>query len=271
MARITTIDPNPAARHFTAAAAVRAGHEVEEVAPDRLLHVLDRLSEHKPDLLIVEILMPDCPGRTLIRACREDALLRDLRILVLTAHGDPQLPQFLHEMGNTHFLAKPVALERLSECIDLALSGQLDPAGGPANPPRGRVAVVDDSRLTRLYHGACLLRAGFQVVELDPVSIFGIIFQLQEAGPDLLLLDFLMPVFRGDQLARALRADDRPELRDLPILVVTAHWSDELDALQATLDGLEVLLKPVHERELVHKVEEMLGLPHGAPTDPVPG
>jgi DNA-binding response OmpR family regulator len=265
MGLIAIVDDNPAARHFAAAAVSKAGHGVDEITPDCLFRVLERLHSHRPDLLILDLLMPDCPGMTLLRACREDAHLRDLKIILLTAHGDVRLPRFLREMGNAHYLSKPVAASTLAECIDLFLRDGLTLSTGEPETARARVAVVDDSHLTRAYHCACLRRAGFQPLELDPLSLLDVIRHLKESQPDLLLLDFLMPGFHGDALARALRSQPEPRLRALPILMITAHGSPDLDSLVAPIENLEVIIKPLHQADLIARVETILGLPGDPP------
>lgn len=44
--------------------------------------------------------------------------------------------------------------------------------------------------------------------------------ELEKGGVDLLLADFMMPLMDGYQLVQAVRA--RPELRDLPIVMMSA-------------------------------------------------
>ncbi len=76
--------------------------------------------------------------------------------------------------------------------------------------------------------------------------------------PDLILTDVMMPRLNGFGLLRALRAD--PELRDVPVLLLSARAGEE-----ASIEGLEAgaddyLAKPFSARELLARVRANLEL-----------
>src|ERR1035438_3124025 len=108
MSRIAIVDDSRLIRAFAAGALRAKGPETVEVEPTSLFEVLKVLRESALDLLIVDFLMPECPGQSLIRACREDAVLRDLPILVVSAHRDDLSLQHMQQMGISGFLMKPV-------------------------------------------------------------------------------------------------------------------------------------------------------------------
>ncbi len=236
----------------------QGGHEVQEIVPSCLFEVLGRLHEQAFDLLLADLIMPGCPGMTLIRACREDTHLKELKILLLTAHGDRKLARFLQHMGNIHYLRKPVAPQELAECVEDFLRGQLEVDLGWSLDCQGVVAVVDDSQLSRHYHMNCLRRNGFKPLEIPPESLTSVMKTLEQAAPDAMLLDFLMPSFRGDALIRALRASPVAALRELPILLVTAHHMEESTDREPTVEGAEVLFKPVLPEDLVARLQALL-------------
>lgn len=256
MARIAVVDDNAGARLFAAACVRRNGHEPQEIEPTCLFRVLEALHQDPPDLLISDLLMPTCPGQTLIRACREDPHLKDLRILLLTAHGDVDLARFLQRMGRTHYLTKPVAAPVLSECVEHFLTGDLEIDLGWSLSCKGVVAVVDDSHLSRTFHAACMRKNGYRPVSIEPTDVMGTLRALEEAQPDLLLLDLLMPAFRGDALLRALRGSS---LRNLPVVLVTSYHGEDLQFMLDTTGIREVLFKPALPEELVAKVDALLG------------
>lgn len=108
MPRIAIVDDSRLARAFAAAALRAKGHEVVEIEPNSLFEILRVLRESPVDLLVMDFLMPECPGETLVRACREDAALRDQPILVLSAHRDDDSLVRMQQMGISGFLMKPV-------------------------------------------------------------------------------------------------------------------------------------------------------------------
>jgi len=256
MASISVIDDNEGARLFMAAALRQSGHEVQELDPTCLYKVLEALHQAPPDLLVTDLLMPECPGQTLIRACREDSHLKQLRILLLTAHGDKHLARFLQTMGNVHYLPKPVSPATLQRCVGRLLEQGRETDPGWAMLCNGVVAVVDDSHMSRTFHAACLRKQGFRSVQIAPTDLLETVLAIEESQPDLLLVDFLMPNFHGDALIRALRG--RESLRDVPVLVITAHRGDEIIQQLLPIGGVGVAFKPISPEDLLVEVRAML-------------
>ena len=105
-----------------------AAYDRDETKARRLhyVHSLQDLSEIKaysPDLLITDIEMPQCPGESLVRAVREDPIMKDLRILMVTAHSDPEQVARLSRWGLCGYLVKPIGPEMLQQAVqDLQVS-----------------------------------------------------------------------------------------------------------------------------------------------------
>jgi len=263
MASISVIDDSEGARLFMAAALRQGGHEVREIDPTCLYAVLKLLHEAPPDLLVTDLLMPDCPGQSVIRACREDHHLKHLKILLLTAHGDKNLAHFIQAMGNVHYLAKPVSPATLQHCADLLLQDKLETDLGWAMVCHGVVAVVDDSQMSRTFHAACLRKQGFRSVQIAPTDLLETVLAIEKCQPDLLLVDFLMPNFHGDALIRAIRG--REALRDVPVLVITAHRSDEIISTLMPIGDVHVAFKPISPEDLMTHVRALFEPGEAAP------
>jgi class 3 adenylate cyclase len=119
-------------------------------------------------------------------------------------------------------------------------------------PPR--ILIVDDNALnldilqTRLAaHGYETLTAGDGEEALMAAA---------ERGPDLILLDVMMPKIDGLEVCRRLKAD--PSLPFMPIILVTAR-ADSVDIVMGLeAGGDEYLTKPVDQAALVARVKSML-------------
>ena len=122
MTRIAIVDDSRLVRAFVAGALRAKGNEVVEVEPTSLFEVLRVLRETPVDLLVADFLMPECPGESLVRACREDAALRNLPILVVSAHRDDLSLQRMQLMGISGFLLKPVDASNLVAKVAEALA-----------------------------------------------------------------------------------------------------------------------------------------------------
>lgn len=118
------------------------------------------------------------------------------------------------------------------------------------------IAVVDDSRLARTFAASCLRKAGHEIVDIDPQSIFEVIKELREHSPQLLVMDYLMPGCPGASLVRVCRED--PDMKGLPILVITAHRDEEIQARLERMGALGFLHKPFEPQSLLEAVERLL-------------
>jgi CheY-like chemotaxis protein len=116
----------------------------------------------------------------------------------------------------------------------------------PARPLKKICYVEDDEDIQRIVRMS-LERIGNMQVQIvgDPTAAIETILAFQ---PDLVLLDWMMPVIDGPTLFRLIRA--REELRALPVVFITAKASQrELDELRK-MGAAGVLSKPFSPRDL---------------------
>jgi signal transduction histidine kinase len=79
--------------------------------------------------------------------------------------------------------------------------------------------------------------------------------RLATLRPDLIVTDFMMPRMSGDELVRALQGD--AELRDIPVLVLTARDDTELRVRMLSAGVQDWLTKPFTVRELVARARNL--------------
>jgi signal transduction histidine kinase len=125
----------------------------------------------------------------------------------------------------------------------------------PVRQERAVVLVVDDNSDMRDYIRR-LLSSRYDI-ELAADGLAAL-ESARRRRPDLILTDVMMPRLDGFGLLRELRSD--PELRDAPVVLLSARASEE-----ASIEGLEAgaddyLTKPFSTRELVARVTANLDL-----------
>ncbi len=116
------------------------------------------------------------------------------------------------------------------------------------------VLVVEDEPAIQELIVYNLKQAGHQPLRAD--SAEQALRLVQEALPDLVLLDWMLPGLSGIELARRLRADKRTKL--IPIIMLTARV-DEQDKLTGLDTGADdYITKPFSPRELNARVKAVL-------------
>jgi DNA-binding response OmpR family regulator len=69
---------------------------------------IDTLTEQRPDVLLLDLMMPDVSGFDILEKVRSDSELRHLPVIVMTSASDADTKLRVLELGATDFLEKPV-------------------------------------------------------------------------------------------------------------------------------------------------------------------
>jgi len=102
---------------------------------------------------------------------------------------------------------------------DQTLAPSCSRGPGPRRPRQPCVLVVDDTADVRLLWRYALTLAGFAVDEAaDGVEA---IAKAIADSPDVIVMDFCMPIMNGIEAATALKDD--PRTANTPVIGVTAH------------------------------------------------
>jgi DNA-binding response OmpR family regulator len=109
--RVLVIDDDPAALRLTGYIFQRAGYEVHEAANGT--EGLAKAEEVKPDLVILDVMMPDVSGLEVCQQLRDRSGTAQLPIIMLSAKGqvDDKISGF--QAGADDYVPKPVAPEEL--------------------------------------------------------------------------------------------------------------------------------------------------------------
>jgi len=121
------------------------------------------------------------------------------------------------------------------------------------------LVVDDDKAVARLMRGY-LEQAGFEVlVAYDGDTAMHMI---RSEGPDLVLLDLMLPDRDGWDITRAIRND--PKLAPLPLIMLTARVTDTDKIIGLELGADDYITKPYNPREVVARVRARLRIQQGA-------
>jgi two-component system cell cycle response regulator DivK len=117
-----------------------------------------------------------------------------------------------------------------------------------------KILIAEDNATNRELFRELLEARGYTVVEAcDGTEALQM---MEQALPDILLLDIGMPVLDGFAVVRAIR--ESPRLAALPVLAVTAYamQGDRERVLNSGFDGY--LSKPINAKSLAEELERLL-------------
>jgi len=120
-----------------------------------------------------------------------------------------------------------------------------------------QILVIEDSKMMSHCLHEWLEGAGFEVEEWLPMSATEVTDHLAASVPDLILSDYQMLGCNGATLARMAKK----VAPNVPLLILTAFWTKELEADLLKLGVRQVLAKPIGGDALVQAVRTALSAP----------
>jgi CheY-like chemotaxis protein len=85
---------------------------------------LSMMTEEKPDIVLLDIMMPDVSGLDILRQMRHDPALANIPVVVVSAKSMPADIRNGMEAGASTYLTKPVGFLELKEAVERALGSQ---------------------------------------------------------------------------------------------------------------------------------------------------
>lgn len=119
---------------------------------------------------------------------------------------------------------------------------------------KGRILIVDDDPQAVEILTRMLEREGYECI--SAASGPAALQLLRTQGVDVILLDVMMPEMDGLQVCERLRQDS--ELRQIPVILLTAKDDMQTRSRGMALGVSEYLTKPVNKRELFLRIDAQL-------------
>ncbi len=117
-----------------------------------------------------------------------------------------------------------------------------------------RLLVADDSETVLLMLQRRLEMEGYEVVTAtDGVEALDRLEELGSKGPDVILLDAMMPNKSGTEVLEEIRGAGS----DVPIVMISAHLDAQEPERMRKLGATDIVPKPFEWEDLIGKIEEL--------------
>jgi signal transduction histidine kinase/DNA-binding response OmpR family regulator len=198
--------------------------------------------QSRPDVITLDIIMPDLDGWSVLKTLKDDMELRDIPVVLVTIMGDRDMG---FALGAADYITKPINREMLLAAVNRHASS----AAG------AQILVVDDDWKTRDMLRRTLAKEGWTVAEAsngrEAISL------LERARPGLVLLDLMMPEMDGFEVLERMRRDE--DWRDIPVIIVTAKDLTRAEVDQLNGHVVKILQKGAYQRsDLLTEINEMV-------------
>ena len=121
-----------------------------------------------------------------------------------------------------------------------------------------QILLVDDSRLVRRYVARTLEMTGIDDLRIHEAGNGReAMAEVRRSKPDLIITDLNMPEMNGEELIACVAHD--PDLRDIPILVLTADREEGKPERLIHEGAVGYLTKPITPEDLRGRLLELVG------------
>jgi CheY-like chemotaxis protein len=201
-------------------------------------------SEQKPDVILLDLLMPGMNGWETMAILKEREDTKHIPIVICSVYKSTTNSNPITDFAD--WVSKPVQESFLLQSLKQVV----------AKPSkRGRILIVEDDNdladlLITLFERhdieTCLARTGREAIHLS-----------QQVNPDLLILDLILPESDGFVVVDWLKQHN--QLRNMPVVVYSAKDLDESECKRLKLGHTEFLTKGrVTTQEFEQRVMELL-------------
>ena len=225
--RVLLVEDDPAQAEYASAILQKADFAVEVVTEP--LKILDALNSSRPDLILMDLYMPDASGSELAAIIEHTPDFYDIPIIYLSGEQNEDIQLEALSIGGEDFLAKPVSPKRLVTTVSNRIKktrSRTRRLGRSRNRDKVTGLLKRDYMLEQLEH---VLSAdaethkamGFLMIELD--SPDSIMLRAGIDGMDLLLAEISQLILHettiqdvcarfGDTCFTVLTQEHEPEL-----------------------------------------------------------
>jgi DNA-binding response OmpR family regulator len=179
-------------------------------------HTLEAIHSSKPNLVLLDIQLPDMDGLQLYDSLQADADTQHIPVLFCTAVDKYRL----EERGLTNYIMKPFDIDefltRVREAC--ATSEPLSSLGSPSYRKKVIMIVEDDVEVAEIIQVTLNDEPDYQAVAVHDGS--RALELIRSVRASLILLDVMLPSMSGFEIYDIMQQD--PTTRDIPVLFCTA-------------------------------------------------
>ena len=269
------VDDDPNALEVLAASLGEAGLDVlTATSGEEALRIVAKAT---PDLILLDLMMPDMNGHDLLRELKSNKETSDIPVVVITALDQVEEKERAIQGGADDFLAKPIArsellirvrtflkvkhlrqelertllyLHELEAALHAGASSQ--EKADPTRPPLATILIVEDELMERAIYADLLREHGYKVLSV-PTGAQAL--ELLQVKPiDVLMVDLVLPGVSGLDLIERVKTVT-PET---PVIVVTGHPSSHNVIAALKLGAFDFIVKGFKPEVMLHSVKRAL-------------
>jgi signal transduction histidine kinase/DNA-binding response OmpR family regulator len=239
--KVLIIDDDTGARELFRIHLIRLGYEILEA--DNGVAGLAVAYREKPNVIILDVIMPDLDGWGVLAQLKNDPVLSNIPVVMASIVENRPLA---YALGAAEFVNKPIERMTLEDTVKKCLTSDHVLT----------VLIVEDDELTRSMLESLLTKKGWLV--RTAINGAEALTSVKEVSPDLILLDLMMPEVDGFEFLKILRTEE--QWQSIPVVVLTARNLSETERNLLANDAQNVLQKGAYDKDyLLDQIRLLVG------------
>lgn len=232
--------------------------------------------QSRPDLLLLDINLPDTPGPKACKSIKANAQYANTSVILMSSSYEEYIKQQVNECGADGYIKKPFSPSSILRWVkenskslfncddfeeeegnskpytldDIDVMSRRDQSPKPVMPSRkdtpllsgeGKTIVItDDSTFLCAILKDTLEKVGFKIHTFPNIRETG--YFLKGNPTDLIFLDINLPDIAGDRACSIIK--DSPKTKNIPIILISSAEKEQLHALTKSSGADGFLIKP---------------------------
>ena len=122
--RVLVVDDEPQVAEFFSRTLASLDGEIEFASAVNGFQAGRLLSTFRPNLVFLDIVMPSLDGFEVCKLIMNDPETRDVEVIAITGHGNPENVQRILKAGATQLLKKPIRFREVKEIVESRVHGE---------------------------------------------------------------------------------------------------------------------------------------------------
>ena len=207
---------------------------------------LEHIAEVKPDVVLLDIEMPFMDGFEVLEKLRQMKGCAQIPVIGVTGQRDKVTALKFLGKGAVAYLMKPIEKNLLLDKVAAVLAEE------QTKKDKKKVLLVDDETESLLFYKMAL-QEDYNVTMLN--SSKNALEYLQRFVPDLIILDYQMPLYNGRALYQMISKMER--VAEVPVIFLTGTTERDVLIECATLKPRAVVLKSAGKEALLERVKSV--------------
>lgn len=235
---------------------------------------LAKMREGKPDLILLDIIMPKKDGFEVLTEINQDKELVTIPVIIISNSGQPVEIDRALKLGVKDYLIKTEfnpeeVIEKVTKIFGQKIQNRNKKTTHQVTDKKevmkekkinnggNKILIVEDDRFLRELIVKKLQNEGYEIaVAMDGEEALK---KIKEEKPVLVLLDLILPGIDGFEVLRQVKKDASQEIRKIPVIILS-NLGQRDDVEKGINLGAEDFLVKAHftPGEIIDKIKQVL-------------